>query len=83
METHKHRKMSSYIVGLAIGFASSLYLGYIDEGKYSFEFLTDAGNWIAVGMYTALLSGIYLLIIAGLMKLMRLHRNSKQNRMAH
>jgi hypothetical protein len=83
MEKQKHRRLSSYIVGLAIGFVSSLYLGYIDEGKYSFEFLTDAGNWIAVGMYTALLSGIYLLIIAGLTKLMRLHRNSKRNRMAH
>ena len=29
----------------------TLFLGFIDEGYYNFNFLLDFGNWIVLGVY--------------------------------
>jgi hypothetical protein len=39
-----------------------LFLAFIDEGYYDFRWMTDAGSWVAFGVYTAIFFGIQALI---------------------
>ncbi|MFM2385928.1 MAG: hypothetical protein RL660_685 [Bacteroidota bacterium] len=51
------------MVALVVSFCTALYLGFIDEGYYSFKFLLDPGNWAAIALYTGLIWVMYSLVI--------------------
>lgn len=47
----------------------TLFLGYIDEGYYNFNFLSDPGVLLVLGLYTLVLWTCVILVDAVLMRL--------------
>ena len=40
----------------------TLFLFYIDEGFYNFNWMTDLGNWFVFGFYISLIFGSQILV---------------------
>jgi hypothetical protein len=60
---HNKETQSIYGIALFVSICTALYLGYMDEGYNNFNFLRDPGNWLAIGLYTALIWALYCGII--------------------
>ncbi|MDT0555125.1 hypothetical protein [Patiriisocius hiemis] len=48
---HTSSETKIYLIFGVISILITLFLGFIDEGYYNFQFLRDPGAWIALGIY--------------------------------
>lgn len=60
--TPKRRIFSEIAIPVAMAVLVTLYLFYIDEGYYNFNWMANAGNWLAFVVYVGLITGIQLLL---------------------
>ncbi|MCU0441891.1 MAG: hypothetical protein MUE96_05795 [Bacteroidia bacterium] len=65
---------SEQLIYLAAAFVFTLFLGYIDEGYYNFNFLTSIGNILVLSVYMIVLWGCEV-GIGNLLSLTRLSRS--------
>ncbi|MEO8150001.1 MAG: hypothetical protein ABI723_20350 [Bacteroidia bacterium] len=63
-EFYNRRIYYSLIIAIAV----TLFLFFIDEGYYNFNWMDDAGNWFAFLIYVFLLFTAQLLLIAFLFR---------------
>lgn len=60
--TPKRRNFAEIAIPVAMAVLVTLYLFYIDEGYYNFNWMANAGNWLAFVVYVGLITGIQLLL---------------------
>lgn len=53
---------------LASSISITLYLAFIDEGNYSFEWIYDGGSWVALLLYTLVIYGTQFLLFGLILK---------------
>ncbi len=44
----------------------TLFLAFIDEGQYNFNWMAELGGWIAIAIYTAIIFGVQYLVFKAL-----------------
>lgn len=49
-------------INLALAASLTLFLFYIDEGYYNFEWMLNAGSWVIYFIYVVVLFGLFSLV---------------------
>lgn len=63
MPTNKKKVNIENLLPLTIAVIITLFLFYIDEGYYNFNWMLDFGNWFVFVIYVSVLFSIFWLIM--------------------
>lgn len=63
MSAIEKKAKSEVIIPLTIAVIITLFLFYIDEGYYNFNWMLDFGNWFVFVIYVSVLFSIFWLIM--------------------
>jgi len=65
---HTKEKKKALLTLVVAALSVPLFLGFIDEGYYNFQFLLDPGSLVALSIYGALIFGFEYLFYAVIFK---------------
>ncbi|MFA5327835.1 MAG: hypothetical protein WC384_08605 [Prolixibacteraceae bacterium] len=59
---------TKFVIPLLTSIVITLFLFYIDEGFYNFNWMLNIGNWIVFLVYVSVIYGVQLLLILPLFR---------------